>query len=164
MVAVAIWNVSETPEPAHLWSLVEAQNSPLQLTAPPPEKQSDPQIAIVERQGSKSVRTDQIGSPMSEPSPAWIGNVRAPNQDEALSSLVPGDGAGRFRVGLVTGVLIAALGLGWAGVSNPYRFLNSDPTSTRVQQAALPDKAAQAVDQETASGAPKPSGPYPHGK
>jgi len=145
MVAVAIRNVSEDPERAHLWSLKGAQNSRL-LTPPPAETQSQPQIAFVERQGRKSLGTDQIGFPMSGSSPAGKGEVRAPNQDESLSSLVPGDGGGR-RVGLATGLLIAALGLGWTGVSNPYLFLKSDPTSTRVPQP--PRSVAPQVDRET---------------
>jgi len=145
MVAVAIWNVSEDPERAHLWSLKGAQNSRL-LTPPPAETQSQPQIAFVERQGRKSLGTDQIGFPMSGSSPAGKGEVRAPNQDESLSSLVPGDGGGR-RVGLATGLLVAALGLGWTGVSNPYLFLKSDPTSTRVPQP--PSSVAPQVDRET---------------
>src|SRR6266496_1515038 len=152
MVAVAIWNVSEDPERAHLWSFKGAQNSWL-LTPPPAETQSQPQIAFVERQGRKSLGTDQIGFPMSGSSPAGKGEVRAPNQDESLSSLVPGDGGGR-RVGLATGLLIAALGLGWAGLSNPYRFFKSDPASTPVQQTAVSDRVPPVVDQETTSAAP----------
>ena len=146
MLAVAIWNVSETPEHRHLRSLQGAQK---RLTPPPPKTQSNP----VERQGLKSLESDQIGFPMSEPSPAWIGEIRAPNRDEALSSLVPGNGGG-LRVGVVTGLLIAALGLGWAGLSNPSRFFKSDPASTPVQQTPVSDRAAPAVDQEMASGAP----------
>ena len=150
MLAVAIWNVSETTEHGHLWSLQGAQKL---LTPPPPKTQSNPQIVVVERQGLKSIESDQIGFPMSEPSPAWIGEIRAPNRDEALSSLVPGNGGG-LRVGVVTGLLIAALGLGWAGLANPYRFFKSDPASTPVQQPPVSDRAAPAIDQETASGAP----------
>jgi hypothetical protein len=150
MVAVAIWNVSEAPEYAGLWSLQRAQTSRL-LTPPPTETQSQPQIAFVERQGPKSMGTNQIGFPMSGPSPSGRGEVRAPNQDESLSSLVPGDGGG-LRLGLVTGLLIAAFGLGWAWVSNPYLFLKSDLTSTLVQQP--PFSVAPQVDQETASGGP----------
>ena len=146
MLAVAIWNVSETPEHRHLRSLQGAQK---RLTPPPPKTQSNP----VEWQGLKSLESDQIGFPMSEPSPAWIGEIRAPNRDEALSSLVPGNGGG-LRVGVVTGLLIAALGLGWAGLSNPSRFFKSDPASTPVQQTPVSDRAAPAVDQEMASGAP----------
>ena len=95
--------------------------------------------------------TDQIGFPLSGPSPAGRAEVRAPNQDESLSSLVPGDRGG-LRVGVASGLLIAALGLGWAGVSNPHLFLQSDPTSTRVQQPPL--SVAQQVDRETGSGGP----------
>ena len=146
MLAVAIWNVSETPEHRHLRSLQGAQK---RLTPPPPKTQSNP----VERQGLKSLESDQTGFPMSEPSPAWIGEIRAPNRDEALSSLVPGNGGG-LRVGVVTGLLIAALGLGWAGLSNPSRFFKSDPASIPVQQTPVSDRAAPAVDQEMASGAP----------
>src|SRR5215471_17879822 len=146
MLAVAIWNVSETPEHRHLRSLQGAQK---RLTPPPPKTQSNP----VERQGLKSLESDQIGFPMSEPSPAWIGEIRAPNRDEALSSLVPGNGGG-LRVGVVTGLLIAALGLGWAGLSNQSRFFKSDPASTPVQQTPVSDRAAPAADQEMASGAP----------
>src|SRR5262249_39249283 len=97
--------------------------------------------------------TDQIEFPMAGPSPASRGEVRAPNQDESLSSLVSGDGGG-LRVRLVTGLLIAALGLGWAGLSNPYRFFKSDLTSTPVQQTAASDTLPAVVDQETASAAP----------
>jgi hypothetical protein len=97
--------------------------------------------------------TDQIEFPMAGPSPASRGEVRAPNQDESLSSLVSGDGGG-LRVRLVTGLLIAALGLGWAGLSNPYRFFKSDLTSTPVQQTAASDRVPPVIDQETASAAP----------
>ncbi len=150
MLAVAIWNVSEAPEHADLWSLRPAQNNRL-LTPPPTKTQSQPQIA--ERQGPKSMGTDQIGFPMFGPSPAGTEEVRAPNQDESLSSLVPGDGGG-LRVRLVTGLLLAALGLGWAGLSNPYRFFKSDPASTPVQQTAVSDRVPPVVDQETTSAAP----------
>jgi hypothetical protein len=149
---VAIWDVSEAPERGDLWSLRRAQNSHL-LTPPRTETQSQPQITIVERQGPKSMGTDQIEFPMAGPSPASRGEVRAPNQDGALSSLVSGDGGG-LRVRLVTGLLIAALGLGWAGLSNPYRFFKSDLTSTPVQQTAASDTFPPVVDQETASAAP----------
>ena len=54
MLAVAIWNVSEAPEHADLWSLRPAQNNRL-LTPPPTKTQSQPQIA--ERQGPKSMGT-----------------------------------------------------------------------------------------------------------
>src|SRR5262245_51894803 len=107
MVAVAIWNVSEIPEHGHLGSLQGAQKL---LTPPPAKTQSNPQIDIVELQGSKSIEPDQIGFLMSEPFPGWMGEVRAPNKEEALSSLVPGNG-GELRVGLVIGLLIAVLGL-----------------------------------------------------
>src|SRR5262249_24842914 len=60
------------------------------------------------------------------------------------------DGGG-LRVGFVTFLLIAALGLGWAGLSNPYRFFKSDPAPTSVQQAPVSDRVPPAVDQETAS-------------
>jgi hypothetical protein len=153
MEAAAVCNVGENPGHARLWSLEDAQNSSFELTPSPLDGPSHLQIGIYEGQGSKSMGAEQIEFPMSEASPAWVGELRAPSQDEALSSLGPGGGGG-LRVGLVAGVLIAALGLGWAGVSNPHRFLKPGPASTQVQQPALPDRAAPAVDQKTASGAP----------
>jgi hypothetical protein len=153
--AVAVRIVCENPEPAHPSSAVDPQNSSLKLTgAPLVETRSHPVIVVSEGQGSKSIGTDQIEFPMRGASAAWIGEVRAPNQDDALSSPVPRDGGG-LRIGLLTAMLIGALGLGWwTGLWEPSRFLKSDPVSTPLQQIALPDRAPPALDQQTPSGAP----------
>jgi hypothetical protein len=153
--AVAVRIVCENPEPAHPSSAVDPQNASLKLTgAPLVETRSHPVIVVSEGQGSESIGTDQIEFPMRGASAAWIGEVRAPNQDDALSSLVPRDGGG-LRIGLLTAMLIGALGLGWwTGLWEPSRFLKSDPVSTPLQQIALPDRAPPALDQQTPSGAP----------
>ena len=142
--AVAVRIVCENQERAHPSSVVDPQDSLLKLTPP---------HAVSEGQGSKSIGIDQIGFPIPEASAAWIGEVRAPNQDEALSSLVPHDGGG-IRIGLLTAMLIGALGLGWWGLWEPSRFLKSDPASTPLQQIGIPDRAPPALDQQTPSGAP----------
>jgi hypothetical protein len=151
MVGVAIWNMSETPEHGHFLSLQAAQNSPLRIP-PRPGTQTYPQIGIVEWQEPNSTGTDQIGFPTSRPPPGWTGEIRAPNRDEALSSLVPGNGGG-LRVGVVTFLLIAALGLGWAELLDPSRFFKSDPASKPVLQTQVSDRVPPVVDQETPSAA-----------
>lgn len=152
--AVAVRIVCDDPEPAHPSSTVDPQNSSLKLTAPVIETQSHPDIAVSERDGSKSIGTNQVGLRMIEASAPWTAEVKPPNQDEALSSLVPRDGT-RLHIGLLTGMLIVALGLGWwTGLLDPYRFLKSDPASISLQQIALPDRAPPATDKQTTSGTP----------
>ncbi len=143
--AVAVRIVCENQKRAHPSSTVDPQNTFLKLT---------PAHAFSEGQGSESIGTDQIGFPMPEASAAWIGEVRTPNQDEALGSLLPRDGGG-LRIRLLTGIIIGALGLGWwTGLWDPYRFLKTDPVSTPVQQIAVSDRTPPAIDQATSSGAP----------
>ncbi len=141
--AVAVRIVCRDLEPAHPSSAVDSTGAHVM------ETENHPEIAVSEGYGSQSMGTDQIGFPMGKASAAWTGEVKAPNQHEALSSLVPRDGGG-LRIGLLTGMLIGALGLGWwTGLLSPY--LKSDPTSTPLQQIALPDRAPLDVDKLTSS-------------
>jgi hypothetical protein len=137
--AVAVRIVCEAPAPAH------PIDSSLDLTgAHVIETERPPQIAVSEGQRSQSIGTGQIGLPMAKASAAWTGELRAPNQHEALSSLVRRDRGG-LRIGLLTGMLVGALGLGWwTGLLD--RFLKCDPVSTPLQQIALPDRALLQVD------------------
>jgi hypothetical protein len=149
IAAVAILNVSENPEHA-LWAIEDAQNSPLKPIPPAGETRSHQQISVFDWQGFKCTGTKQIEYPVSEAWPAWRGEIRAPTQDEALSSALSGRGGG-LRNGVIVCLLVAALGLGWVGASNPYSFFKSDPGG-QIQPTALPDRATLAVGEQAASG------------
>jgi hypothetical protein len=159
MEAVAVSQVDEDPEHADPWSVGQPEDCASEATPAPIEIQGHPDLAIYETEvppvwnegrGSKSV--DQIGGIPDAP-PARVHEVRTPSRDEALVPIVPGDRHG-LRVGLVTGALVAALGLGWTGGLNLYRFLDLNSATTRLQQNALPYRAAPGVGQQIASGAP----------
>ncbi len=83
--------------------------------------------------GSKSLGVDQIGIILPKVAPAH--EIGAPNRREVVVQVAPRGGRGR-SVGLVTGALMAALGLGWIGGSNSYRLLDLNPVWTQLQQKA----------------------------
>jgi hypothetical protein len=130
--AMAVSNVTAHPENASPLSLEGPQKSSLE-PAPAPLMETDPD-----------------GFARLEPSPAWTGEVTAPNENDALSYLAL---RGRFRAGLVAGAIIAATALGWGFVSSLH-VLKSKPASTGLQQTTRSERAAPTVDQETASKGP----------
>jgi hypothetical protein len=149
---IAISDARGTAEHTHQRSLEDPQESSLKLVAAPLEAQSYPGIIASEHRQSRPLGTDPIEFPVLEALPARSSQVRAPTQDESISSLVPSDRGG-FRVGLVTSVVIGALCLCWAGLSNPYGFLKSESAPTGLQQTAALDRIAPAVDQDKSAGA-----------
>jgi len=89
-------------------------------------------------------RIDQIASTAPEPSSAWVHetvpsaniypyNSSIHNRDEAAVSAALDGKRGR-SAWLVTGAFVAVFGLGWAGGSNSYRFLNPDSASNLLPQ------------------------------
>jgi hypothetical protein len=150
--AVAVRIVCEDPQLAHPSSTVDGS---LNLTGIPIiEAPSYPEIAAPKGQVSKCIGTDQSGFRMGETLAGWSTEVKAPSRDEALSSLLPRDDAGR-SIRFLTCMIIGALGLAWwIGLLDPYRFLNSDRASIPLHQAALSDKAPLAIDNQTTSVTP----------
>src|SRR6266508_4813891 len=147
METVAVSKVDEDPEHADPWSVGRPEDCASEATPAPIETQGHPDLAIYEtevtpawNEGRASKSVDQTGVIPDAP-PARVHEVRTPNRDEALVSIVPGDRHG-LRVGLVTGALVAALGLGWAGGSNLYRFLDLNPATPRLQQNTPPYRTA----------------------
>src|SRR6266498_2563287 len=147
--AVAVRVVCEDAQPALQSSVVD---SSLNLTeAPMLGTQSRPEIIGSDEQGSPPIGTEQIGFPMSKASVVWTGQIKAPNREEAINSLMPHDRGGP-RIAILAGMLIGASGLAWwAGLLDSYRFFNFNPASP-VQQIALPERAPLDLDQQASSG------------
>jgi len=147
--AVAVRVVCDDPEPAHPLSTVDSSVNVREASVL--ETRSHPKITVSDGQGSQSIGTEQVGFPVSEASAVWTGEVKAPNHDEALNSLMPRDRGGP-RIVILAGMLIGASGMAWwAGLLDPHRFFNSHPASPPLEQIALPERAALDIDQQASS-------------
>ena len=157
--AVAIRVVREDPEPAHPSASIDSWPN----IAPILKTQSHPEIVVSNGQRSQSSATDEIGFPMSEPSPVWSGEIKAPNREESLNSIMPRE-RGRLRLAILAGMLIGASGVAWwAGLFDPYRLFNSDPASPAVQHIALPERAPLDIDKQATSAITDAQGSPPVG-
>lgn len=140
---VAVRIVFDAPEAAHATDGSEdLAGVRLMKTVHPPE-------IIVSEGEARSIGPYQIAPPMDKPAAAWAGELKAPGEREALSSLTHRDRGG-LRVGLLTGLLVTsmlggAVGLGWwSGLLAPRQ--NLDAVSTPPQQTAAVDRAVPDAD------------------
>jgi hypothetical protein len=124
----AVSKVGEEPGQAVEWSA----GQPTASANTTPEIRGHPDPAVIDTQAtldctkvsdSKSFGIDETGIAIVEPAPRRVWELRPPNRDEAIVPIVPRDGGGH-HVWLLKGVLLAALGLGWIGGSNSYRFFD----------------------------------------
>jgi hypothetical protein len=133
---VAIAGVGDDSEHAEPWSVAQSENNGWAGALPPIKTRRQCETA------------EYIGITKPETPPAWVPEIRPPNPDETPIPVAP-RAAGGLRIGFVTGALIAAIGLGWAGGWNLYRLF---VPSTKLQRHAHHD-GARGRTQEIASGA-----------
>jgi hypothetical protein len=133
---VAIAGVGDDSGRAGPWSVAQSENNGWAGTLPPIKR------------GPQCETAEYIGITKPETPLAWVPEIRPPNPDETPIPVAP-RAAGGLRIGFVTGALIAAIGLGWAGGWNLYRLF---VPSTKLQQHAHHNDA-RGRTQEIASGA-----------
>ena len=151
MEAVTVSGLSEDPERAEPWSFEQPVSSALDGTLSSADLPGQGEAAT---NNDRTSQIDQMGIMIPEAPSAWVPEIRPPNRDDVPISVAPRGGRG-LRMGLVTAALVAALGLGWTGGWNLYRFFDPNPTSTQLQQNAIPDRTALGIAQDTTSGGPK---------
>jgi len=156
---VAVTKVGEDPKHADFWSVTqpkfEAIQAPVEL-----QEHSQPSINAAQVMrgsdqgpGPQFLPIDQIGITVPEAASAWDHEIRIGNRDEVLISTAP-FGAQRLRAALTTAALLVALGLGWIGGSNSYRFLGPNPASTPVKPKLTSSAGILRSDNETICSTP----------
>ena len=115
----------EDPEPAGQSSVRQQQNQALEV---PPALLDLKRIAIlheIERQLLivSDAAAALIDTQTSDAAPLRVHEVVVPSENGRWVSHEPRSGRG-FRLGIVTGALLMALGLGWFGGSNFYRYFD----------------------------------------
>ncbi len=115
----------QEPEPAGQWLVRQQENEALEV---PPALLDLKRIAIlheIDRQllivsGAAAALID---TQTSDAAPLRVHEVAVPGENGRWVSHEPRSGRG-FRLGIVTGALLMALGLGWFGGSNFYRYFD----------------------------------------
>jgi hypothetical protein len=125
MKTAAVSKNCQEPEPASQWSVRQQENEALEV---PPALLDLKRIAIlheIDRQllivsGAAAALID---TQTSHAAPLRVHEVVVPSENGRWVSHGPRSGRG-FRLGIVTGALLMALGLGWFGGSNFYRYFD----------------------------------------
>ena len=115
----------EDPEPAGQSSVRQQQNQALEV---PPALLDLKRIAILHEIDRQLLIVSDaaaalIDTQTSDAAPLRVHEVVVPSENGRWVSHEPRSGRG-FRLGIVTGALLMALGLGWFGGSNFYRYFD----------------------------------------
>jgi len=115
----------EEPEPAGQWSVRQQENEALEV---PPALFDLKRIAILHEIDRQLLIVSDaaaalIDTQTSDAAPLRVHEVVVPSENGRWVSHEPRSGRG-FRLGIVTGALLMALGLGWFGGSNFYRYFD----------------------------------------
>ena len=118
----------QEPEPAGQWSIRQQGNEALEV---PPAFLDikriailhgiDGQLLIVSHAAAALIDTNI--SLRSDAAPQRVHEIAVPSENGRWVSHEPRSGRG-LRLGIVTGALLMALGLGWFGGSNFYRYFD----------------------------------------
>jgi len=132
MGAVAISKVGRDPEPAGQWSLRQQENEAPEVPLALLEikrigilNEIDKQLLIFSHAAAALIDTQAHPVvTISEAAPLRVHEIAVHNRNGRRVSHERRSGRG-LRIVIVTGALLAALGLGWFGGSNLYRFHDS---------------------------------------